>query len=62
MPISDAIRVELMRGGRITPQSVADMALTEWQAMRAAAKRGDHASAAIHRAEFDAIAELFRQL
>lgn len=45
MPLADIIKLE---GRRMTSQEIADMALSEDRAARAARRRGDHATAQAH--------------
>lgn len=55
MPVSDMVRLGT---GNLTPQQLADMALAEDRAARAARARGNQWQAAQHRAESDALCDL----
>lgn len=58
MPVADIIRLGLAPG--MTNQQIADMALAEDQARRAAERRGDSATAAAHDREAERLAALLR--
>ena len=57
MPVADIIRLGL---APMTNQQIADMALAEDQARRAAERRGDSATAAAHDREAERLAALLR--
>lgn len=62
MPVSDAISAQLMAGGAVTTQAVADFAKDAYDAMTAAMRAGRHDEAREHEAEFDRLCALFQSL